>query len=48
MDLTGKVVFTAAEINDGGTINLSTLSSGMYVAKVSGASFEKVEKLVIK
>ena len=48
MDLTGKVVFTAAEINDGGTINLSSLSSGMYVAKVSGASFEKVEKLVIK
>ena len=48
MDLTGKVVFTAADINDGGTINLSNLSSGMYVAKVSGASFEKVEKLVIK
>lgn len=47
-DLTGKVVFTAANINDGGTINLSSLSSGMYVAKVSGASFEKVEKLVIK
>lgn len=48
MDLTGKVVFTAKDINDGGSINLSSLQSGMYVAKISGATAERIEKIVIK
>lgn len=47
MDLTGKVVFTAQEVNDGGTINLSSLQKGMYIAKVNGDNFEKTEKIVI-
>lgn len=48
MDITGKVVFTAKEINNGGIINLGSLQSGVYVAKINGASGERTEKLVIK
>lgn len=48
MDLTGKVVFTAKEVNNGGSVNLSSLQSGMYVAKIKGATTERVEKIVIK
>jgi len=48
MDITGKVVFTAKGINDGASINLSALQSGVYIAKINGASAEKIEKLVIK
>jgi thiol-disulfide isomerase/thioredoxin len=47
-DLTGKTVFTAANINNGGTMDLSVLQTGMYIAKVKGASSERIEKLVIK
>lgn len=47
-DLTGKTVFTAANINNGGTMDLSALQTGMYIAKVKGASSERIEKLVIK
>jgi thiol-disulfide isomerase/thioredoxin len=47
-DLTGKVVYTAADINNGGSIDLSQLQTGMYIAQVKGQSFEKTEKLVIK
>ena len=48
MDLTGKVVFTAKEINNGEAINLSNLQKGMYIAKIIGATAERTEKLVIK
>ena len=48
MDITGKVVFTAKEVNNGGSINLGSLQSGVYVAKINGASGERTEKLVIK
>ncbi|AXG73489.1 T9SS C-terminal target domain-containing protein [Flavobacterium arcticum] len=48
MDLTGKVVFTAKEINNGDTMNLSNLQKGMYLAKIVGATGERTEKLVIK
>lgn len=48
MDLTGKVVFTAKEINNGDAMNLSNLQKGMYIAKIVGATAERTEKLVIK
>ena len=48
MDLTGKVVFTAKEINNGDTMDLSGLQKGMYIAKIVGATAERTEKLVIK
>ncbi|MFD2601630.1 MULTISPECIES: T9SS type A sorting domain-containing protein [Flavobacterium] len=47
-DLTGKTVHTAKGIENGGSINLSGLSTGMYIAKINGASGERVEKLIIK
>lgn len=47
-DITGKVVFTANNVNDGGSINLSSLQKGMYIAKVKGATVDKIEKLVIR
>lgn len=48
MDLTGKVVYSAKEINNGDVMNLSNLQSGMYIAKIVGATAERTEKLVIK
>lgn len=47
-DLTGKTVHTAKGIENGGSINLSGLSTGLYIAKIKGATGEKVEKLIIK
>lgn len=47
LDITGKVVFTADKINNGGSVNLSSLQKGMYIAKVNGAASERVEKIVI-
>lgn len=48
LDITGKTVHTAKGINDGGSINLSALQSGMYIAKVKGETTDRVEKLIIK
>ena len=48
VDLTGKTVHTAKGIENGGSINLSGLQKGMYIAKINGASGERVEKLIIK
>jgi hypothetical protein len=48
VDITGKTVHTAKGIENGGSINLSALQSGMYIAKINGASGERVEKLIIK
>lgn len=47
-DLTGKTVFTAASIDNGGAMDLSALQSGMYIATIQGATINKVEKLIIK
>ena len=47
-DMTGKTVFTAQNINNGDAVNLNTLQTGMYIAKIKGATAEKVEKIVIK
>lgn len=48
VDLQGKVVFTAKNINNGDSINLSTLQTGLYIAKINGENSERVEKVVIK
>lgn len=48
LDITGKVVHTASEINDGGSINLSALQTGVYIAKIKGDKTERSEKLIIK
>jgi len=48
LDITGKTVHTAKGIENGGSINLSALQSGMYIAKIKGESGERVEKLIIK
>lgn len=48
LDLQGKVVFTANNVNNGDAINLSTLQTGMYLAKVNGEKTERIEKIVIK
>ncbi len=48
VDITGKTVHTAKGIENGGSINLNGLQKGMYIAKISGASGERNEKLIIK
>ncbi len=48
MDLTGKTVFKAENINNGDSINLNTLQTGMYIAKIKSETAEKIEKIVIK
>lgn len=49
VDIAGKVVHTAKGIADGGTMDLSRLQAGMYIAKIKGENTaERVEKLVIK
>jgi Secretion system C-terminal sorting domain/AhpC/TSA family len=47
-DLAGKTVFTAANVNNGGSINLSSLAKGMYIAQVKGATTQTVQKIVIE
>jgi hypothetical protein len=47
VDITGKTVFTAANINNGDTINLSSLQKGMYIAQIKGENTQKTEKLII-
>jgi thiol-disulfide isomerase/thioredoxin len=48
LDLTGKVVFTAKGIENGGSVNLGSLQSGMYIAKVNGLTSERIEKIVVE
>jgi thiol-disulfide isomerase/thioredoxin len=49
VDITGKIVHTANGVTDGGTINLSALQSGMYIAKIKAENgAERIEKLMIK
>ncbi|MFP9100174.1 T9SS type A sorting domain-containing protein [Flavobacterium sp. RHBU_24] len=47
-DLTGKTVFTAANVENGNSINLSSLQKGMYIAQVKGATTQTVQKIVIE
>lgn len=48
VDITGKTVHTAKGIENGGSINLSGLQKGVYIAKINGASGQRNEKLIIK
>ena len=48
LDLQGKTVFTANNINNGDSINLSSLQTGLYIAKINGDKSERIEKIVIK
>ncbi|MFP9113054.1 T9SS type A sorting domain-containing protein [Flavobacterium sp. RHBU_3] len=47
-DLTGKTVFTAQGVQNGGSINLSNLQTGVYVAQVKGATTSQTQKIIIK
>jgi hypothetical protein len=47
-DITGKTVYTSGNIENGTSIDLSNLASGIYIAKVTGATTDRVEKLIIK
>jgi thiol-disulfide isomerase/thioredoxin len=46
-DMTGKIVFRANGIANGGSLNLNSLQKGMYIATLKGATGEKSEKIVI-
>jgi hypothetical protein len=46
MDLTGKVVLTAKGIENGGSVNIGSLQSGMYIAKINGQNSERIEKII--
>lgn len=48
IDITGKVVHTAKGLNDGGSINLTGLQAGVYIAKISGEKSERTEKIIIR
>ncbi|WP_294821748.1 T9SS type A sorting domain-containing protein [uncultured Flavobacterium sp.] len=48
LDLTGKVVFSAKGIENGGSVNLGSLQRGMYIAKMKGLTSEKIEKIVVE
>jgi len=48
MDLTGKTVHTAKGITDGGSINLSGLQAGMYIAQIKGATTQTTQKIIIE
>ncbi|KGO91289.1 T9SS type A sorting domain-containing protein [Flavobacterium subsaxonicum] len=47
IDVTGKVVYTATGINDGGSINVSALQKGVYIAQIKGATTQTTEKIVV-
>lgn len=49
LDITGKVVHTASGISNGGTMDLTQLQTGMYIAKIKGENgAERIEKLMVK
>jgi len=48
IDITGKVVHTAKNINNGQSINLSGLQKGMYIAQIKGAATSRTEKIIVQ
>jgi len=48
VDVTGKTVYTAKGINDGGSINLSSLQKGVYIAQIKGNDTLKTEKIILQ
>lgn len=47
-DLSGKIVYTGSDLNDQSVLDLTSLQTGMYIAKVKTAAGERIEKLIIK
>ncbi|TRW26675.1 T9SS type A sorting domain-containing protein [Flavobacterium zepuense] len=47
-DVTGKTVYTAKTVNDGGSVNLSSLQKGMYIVQLKGATTQTTEKIIIQ
>lgn len=48
VDMTGKIVYTATNVNNGDSIDLNSLQSGLYIATIKGEKTNKVEKIIIK
>lgn len=47
-DITGKMIFSATELSNSAKIDLSTYSSGLYIAKIIGSNYNKTLKLIIE
>ncbi|GGB68986.1 hypothetical protein GCM10007424_06190 [Flavobacterium suaedae] len=47
-DLTGKTVYSGKQLDNGNSINLSTLQKGVYIAQIESNNSSKTEKLIIK
>jgi hypothetical protein len=46
-DMTGKKVYTAENISNNDSINLSSLQKGVYTARINSENFLRTEKLII-
>jgi hypothetical protein len=46
-DITGKVVYTAKDVNNDASFNLSSLQKGIYFARINNGNKEKVEKIIL-
>ncbi|GGD87665.1 T9SS type A sorting domain-containing protein [Planktosalinus lacus] len=47
-DITGKLVNSIEEVNNGENIDLSTLQAGMYLVKINDGINQQTQKLIIK
>ncbi len=47
-DITGKLIFNASNVTNGGHIDLSALNSGLYLVKMNDGNNESTQKLIIK
>ena len=47
-DVTGKVVFAAAQVTKETTMNLTSLQKGVYFVKMDGAGANQTQKLILK
>ena len=48
IDITGKIVFSKNQVKNNETLNLSSLQSGVYFAKISSDNSQKTIKIVLK
>jgi thiol-disulfide isomerase/thioredoxin len=47
MDMTGKIVYKAESINDGDSINLSSMQKGIYIIRTESEDAQRTEKIII-
>lgn len=47
-DITGKTVHTATGITTGGSVNLTGLQKGLYIAQIKGATTQTTQKIIIE